>query len=448
MTADGSTRLKYLLARQDSGLWGDDPLEDCAFEVLRSTEVALDGSWHVESPAVRCLSASDRAVGPLAEGDVLITMSSGSAAHVGKAALVTSDVARRRAYFSNFTQRLRPNESLESRYLSYLFRSQHSRDALRRASSQSMAIRNLKGETLAELRVPVTDVVHQVAIADFLDREVGRLDAVAAAKRRMIELLAEKRTALITHTVTKGLNPNAPMKETGIPWLGDIPAHWDVALLNKVAATGSGHTPSRSRPDWWVDCTIPWITTGEVDALRSDGVHVLVETRERISELGLTNSSAKLHPPGTVFLSRTASPGFAGVMGTDMATSQDFVTWTPGNGLDSRYLAVVLRAMRSDLLGRLTQGSTHRTIYMPDLMGLAIPYPPLEEQRAIAETVNGQLSTLNSATDALQRQLDLLSEFKTALITAAVTGQLDEATLKGEKSLDDAMGELRENNAA
>ena len=159
--------------------------------------------------------------------------------------------------------------------------------------------------------------------------------------------------------------------------------------------------------------------------IRDDRIEYLSETREMISELGIANSSAELHPAGTVVLSRTASAGFSAIMATDMATSQDYVTWTCGPRLRPRFLLLCLRAMRQDLLGRLAMGSTHQTIYVPDIQSIRIPLPPLEEQDQLVEWVWQRLRRIDAATDAIRRQIDLLKERRQALITAAVTGQLE-----------------------
>lgn len=148
------------------------------------------------------------------------------------------------------------------------------------------------------------------------------------------------------------------------------------------------------------------------------------ETREKISELGVENSAVVVHPEGTVALSRTASAGFSAIMGTEMATSQDFATWTCGGQLLPRFLLFCLRAMRSDLLGRLAMGSTHRTIYFPDLQSLRIPLPPVEKQHEVLELVDEQLQVLGPLEQAIDRQIALLRERRQALITAAVTGAL------------------------
>ena len=106
-----------------------------------------------------------------------------------------------------------------------------------------------------------------------------------------------------------------------------------------------------------------------------------------------------------------------------MATSQDFAAWTCGSKLDPRFLLLCLRAMRPDLLGRLATGSTHKTIYMPDIQSLSIPLPPMEEQAEIVGAVWQVLSALGTAQDRLREQVDLLAEHRQALITEAVTGE-------------------------
>ena len=274
----------------------------------------------------------------------------------------------------------------------------------------------------------------QRAIADYLDAETVRIDTLISKKRRLIELLAEYRTALITQTVTRGLDPSPRLRPSGVDWLGNIPTHWGSPKISHVAVLGSGHTPSRSVPEWWVpqECTVPWITTGEVANLRSDRIEYIERTRECISEIGLANSSAVVHPTGTVVLSRTASVGYSGIMATDMATSQDFATWTCGPNLLPRFLLLCLRAMRPDLLGRLTMGSTHKTIYMPDIQSLAIPLPPISEQHQIINAVWKQLKKVGAVEDRITAQISLLRESRQALISASVTGDLATPALTTE----------------
>jgi type I restriction enzyme S subunit len=284
---------------------------------------------------------------------------------------------------------------------------------------------DLPWEQFRKLPVECRPLAEQRAIADFLDAETARIDALIAKKRHLITRLGERRAIITTRGITGQLLPCGKIVDSSLPWIAQRPKHWEEPLLKLVARLGSGHTPSRSRPEWWVDCTIPWITTGEVSQMREDRIEYITQTREKISEVGMANSSAELHPAGTVVLSRTASAGFSAIMGMGMATSQDFVTWTCGPLLNRRYLLLCLRAMRHDLLGRLAQGSTHQTIYMPDIESIRIPLPPLEEQEAIVDAVWRSLRKIDEITDLLNRQGELLMEHRQALITAAATGQLE-----------------------
>ena len=167
-------------------------------------------------------------------------------------------------------------------------------------------------------------------------------------------------------------------KDSGVPWLGDVPMHWQVRRLKHLARLESGHTPSRAVAEYWENCTIPWVSLADVGRLRSGTVDTIEDTVEKISELGLANSSARLLPSGTVILSRTASVGYSAILGKPMATTQDFANWICGPGLRARYLLHALRAMTPEFR-RLTMGSTHQTIYMPDIAQFVVAHPPLDE---------------------------------------------------------------------
>jgi type I restriction enzyme, S subunit len=287
----------------------------------------------------------------------------------------------------------------------------------------------LSTEALATVLIMQPALDEQRRIAEFLDAETARIDSLIATYGEARAVLLKRRTAKAFQAVTGGDIANR--EASTLAWVKAIPATWRDVKLGYFAHMGSGHTPSRSHPEWWENCTIPWITTGEVSQIRDDRREVLIETRERISEIGLENSAAELHPKGTVVLCRTASAGYSAVMGEDMATSQDFVTWTCGPQLDPFYLLWCLRAMRSDLLGRLAMGSTHKTIYVPDLQMLRIPLPPFDEQHQIVASIRADNVAIDAAVDVIDRQLALLAERRQALITAAVTGQMDVTTARG-----------------
>jgi type I restriction enzyme, S subunit len=208
----------------------------------------------------------------------------------------------------------------------------------------------------------------------------------------------------------------------GAAWMGEIPEHWHIARLKYVAKLGTGHTPSRQVPEYWAseECTIPWVTLADVWQLRDGGrTTTITDTAEKISEVGLANSAAVLHPKGTVILSRTASVGFSAILGVDAATSQDFMTWTCGPRLEPMYLLYVLRAMKQEFR-RLVMGSTHKTIYMPDIERLTIPLPPRPEQTLTVARIERGVARVDGLIERKRRVLTLLAERRRALINKVI----------------------------
>ena len=206
------------------------------------------------------------------------------------------------------------------------------------------AVPSLNESQVREIRACLPGESEQRAIANFLDRETQTIDALVAKKQRLVGLLQEKRTALISHAVTKGLDPDVPMKDSGIEWLGAIPAHWDAGVLRRAARLESGHTPSRQHPEYWEDCSVPWFTLADIWQVRPGIQEYVSETNECVSEVGLAHSSARLLQAGTVLLSRTASVGFSAIAERPMATSQDFANWVCGDALLPEYLLYVYQA--------------------------------------------------------------------------------------------------------
>ncbi|HUD51387.1 restriction endonuclease subunit S [Parvibaculum sp.] len=290
--------------------------------------------------------------------------------------------------------------------------------------SQDTGVPGLARERAYELEVTIPPVQEQTAIAAFLDHETAKIDALVEEQRRLIALLKEKRQAVISHAVTKGLNPNVPMKDSGIEWLGEVPEHWTVMPIRYSAKLESGHTPSRSRADWWENCTVPWFSLADVWQIRRGHADYIYETNEKVSEVGLANSSARLLPKGTVMLSRTASVGYSAIMGVDMATTQDFANWVCSDDLEPAFLLFVFRGMTKEF-DRLMMGSTHNTIYMPDITMFRFARPPLNEQAEIVSFIRKQTAQIDNLIATAEKVVALSVERRAALISAAVTGKID-----------------------
>ncbi|MCH9729465.1 MAG: restriction endonuclease subunit S [Actinomycetia bacterium] len=181
----------------------------------------------------------------------------------------------------------------------------------------------------------------------------------------------------------------------------------------------TGHTPSRSKPEYWEDVSIPWFTLADVWQLREGRQVYLGDTASRISELGLANSAAELLPAGTVVLSRTASVGFSGVMPTAMATSQDFWNWVCGPDLLPEYLNYQFKAIAPQLRA-MNMGSTHQTIYQRDAASIEVLVPPLPEQRAIADYLDRETARIDTLIEEQQRLIELLRERRVSVIRTRI----------------------------
>ena len=200
-----------------------------------------------------------------------------------------------------------------------------------------------------------------------------------------------------------------------------VPPGWVWVPVNSVARQETGHTPSRSHPEWWGG-DIPWI--GIRDARLHHG-GVIHDTLQTTNPLGLANSSARLLPKGTVCLSRTASVGYVTIMGRDMATSQDFVTWTCSEALVPEFLVKALIA-EGEGLRKFGKGTTHTTIYFPEIRALHICLPPLAEQKRIVAKLDALNAKSARARTELARIETLVSRYKQAVLSKAFAAGVNE----------------------
>jgi type I restriction enzyme S subunit len=197
------------------------------------------------------------------------------------------------------------------------------------------------------------------------------------------------------------------------------PDGWAWVPLLRIARQETGHTPSRKHPEYW-DGDIPWI--GIVDAGDHHG-SVIMDTYQHVTQAGLENSSARLLPKDTICLSRTASVGYVVRMGREMATSQDFVTWTCSEALDPDFLMYALMAEGNDIR-RFGKGTTHTTIYFPEVRAMHICLAPLEEQREIVKRVREALAWVESVASESNDATELLPSLENSLLSKAFRGEL------------------------
>ena len=319
---------------------------------------------------------------------------------------------------------LRPSPTLDARFLFYLtiahhFRS-HGEAEMLGAGGQKRVPEDFLKDWIPEL--PSIEI--QQHIARFLDEKTARIDALIEKKQAMLERLTEERQALITHAVTKGMSPNAPMKSSGFNWIGDVPKHWTIAPVKRVAKLESGHTPDKKVDAYWHDCDIPWVSLNDTAALRASDY--ISDTAFAINALGLANSSARMLPERAVVFTRDATIGESAITTRAMAVSQHIIAWLCDElRIVPEYLLFSIYGMTQELM-RLTNGSTIGTIGLGDVKSICVPVPPIREQREIVRHVLDGKERISQAAGLVQESVTALQEYRAALITAAVTGQLPE----------------------
>ena len=274
------------------------------------------------------------------------------------------------------------------------------------------------------MALPVPPLAQQRAIADYLDRETASIDALVAAKERWLEILAEKRLALILRAVTSGLNAKAPLRDSGISWLGEIPKHWET-----------------KRGKWLFNERDERSTSGEEILLSLRMVRGLVphndvsEKPTRPEELiGYKKTSS-----GEIVINRMrASSGLIALTTQDGLVSPDYAVFRVSGEVDPRYFVhlfttELLRGVfRSESTGLGTGSSGFLRLYSESFLALWFPAPPLEEQHAIVAHIAGETGKLDALRVATEKTLALLKERRAALIAAAVTGQIGLSTLDSE----------------
>ena len=317
---------------------------------------------------------------------------------------------------------VRPGPKIDRRFLFYVSIADDFRKLGESEMYGAAGQKRIDESFIKDWVAPLPPLDTQRRIARFLDGKTARIDGLIEKKRELLDRLAEKRQALITRAVTKGLNAQTPMKPSGIDWIGDIPAHWEVTPVKRIAVLESGHTPDRKVNAYWEDCDIPWVSLNDTEILRAGDY--ISDTTIKINQLGLANSSARMLPERAVVFTRDATIGESAITTRPMAVSQHIIAWLcVSKRAVEEFLLLAIYGMRGELL-RLTNGSTIGTIGMSDVKSIRIALPPLSEQNDIVSSVFRQKSELEDILQTVEKSIEQLSEYRSALITTAVTGQM------------------------
>ncbi|MDB6031971.1 MAG: restriction modification system specificity domain protein [Verrucomicrobiales bacterium] len=418
----GIDRIKRSTIASQNGIWGDEPQQDeNDIPCVRVADFDRQRlRVQLKEPTIRNVTAKEREGRVLSQGDLLLEKSGGGENQPVGCVVLYDDT--RPAVCSNFVARVKVAPEANNSFWRYLHAAAYAVRLNTRSIKQTSGIQNLDASQYFDERAGFPPLSEQTAIATFLYRDTAKIDSLITEQQRLIELLKEKRQAVISHAVTKGLNPNVPMKPSGIEWLGDVPAHWQIRRLKQLAqklTDGEHISPSicqdgipllsaKDVRDWAIDYQIDKFVTIE-DAnqfwkrCRPEKGDVLVVSRgATVGRIGVVTQSIPFCLMGSVILCKPL---------------QDY---------NATFLYYALNAKHAQTsLWFSSASSAQQAIYIRDVAEVTLPLPPSAERAVITEFLTSETAKLDTLTTEAQRAIDLLQERRTALISAAVTGQID-----------------------
>lgn len=282
---------------------------------------------------------------------------------------------------------------------------------------------DLSKEKMKHIPFLIPPLSEQQKIAEFLDSKTALIDKAIGIKEKQIALLKERQQIQIHQAVTRGLNPNVAMKDSGVAWIGEIPEHWEVEKVKYVVEKSfSGGTPSTDKLDYW-DGGIPWVSSVDVKT------NYLLKTIREISLKGLTNSSSNIAPKGSIiFVTRSGilQHTFAiAILGKEMAINQDIKCLILEKTILAEFFLKIIKGNNSRILTEVRQqAATVESIDMRAFFNLSIPIPPITEQQQIVTYIETLTQKIATAISYKEQEIEKLKEYKSVLINSAVTGKI------------------------
>lgn len=281
----------------------------------------------------------------------------------------------------------------------------------------------INASEIGDIAIALPELPAQRKTSAFLDSELAQIDALIEAKQRLLDLLAEKRRTLVAEAVMRGLDRSAPLRPSGIDWLGDVPAHWASVPLRFLVTFNGGATPDTKKEEYW-NGDIPWVSPKD---MKRD---VIADSEDHVSDLAVANSALKMIDEGAVLIvvrGMILAHSFpTAINAVPVTINQDMKALRCGERISPRFLKVVLEGATQYLVDQ-ADSSAHGTKKLETsvLGALGIPVPPLDEQEQIVARIAEERVKIDKLATATERSICLLKERRSALIAAAVTGQID-----------------------
>jgi type I restriction enzyme S subunit len=316
-----------------------------------------------------------------------------------------------------------PNGAIWSPFFRFLFKSAPYIQALQATTNLVRDGQALRFSNFAQVPLPLPPLQEQREVAAFLDRETAKIDALIAEQEKLIALLAEKRQATISHAVTRGLNPNAPMKDSGVAWLGEVPAHWEVMRVKALSQfTTSG---PRGWSERIADEGSLFIQSGDLN----DSLGLELETAKRVSVGDDAEAARTRLVEGDVVVcitgAKTGNVALCASWSEPAYINQHICLVRPTDAMYGRFLALALKSTVGQTQFELLQYGLKQGLSLENVRELWVACPPRGEQEAIMAFLEAEMSRYTSLAQASNTGVALLKERRSAIIAAAVTGQID-----------------------
>ena len=353
---------------------------------------------------------------PISKGSFIFASTSEDLEGCGNCIYLDSNIE---VYAGGDTTQLTPLKTVDNKYFAYLFSTDTWRFQIRR-NLVDVKVFHVNPGDLKESYVVVPPLDVQRSIVAFLDSRCKPLNEAISRHRMIIDKLEDYRKAVITKAVTKGLDESAPMKDSGIEWIGQIPEKWRISRIKFIAKLASGGTPSREHGEYWGG-GIPWVKTGELN----DGYIENIE--ESITEEGLMNSSAKVFPKDTLLMAmygQGKTRGTTGCLTRESAINQACIAFTNLCDVMKDYLWMALRAIYTPIR-EAAVGSGQPNLSASLIANFSIPIPSYAEQADIATYLNYKCAAIDEGVDRQEQVIARLEEYRRSLIFHAVTGRID-----------------------
>ena len=422
----GIDRAKWSVSSCQNGVWGAEPDGDDDLVCIRVADFDRQSlRVSTEKLTMRSIAEKDRRNRLLKNGDLLLEKSGG-----GEQQLVGAVVEFNQpfpAVTSNFIARMVASDGMNSRFLVYLHSHLYSGRVNFRSIKQTTGIQNLDSQAYLDEPITYPPLDEQQAIARFLDFKTAQIDALIAKKKSLLDKLAEKRTALISHAVTKGLDSSVAMKDSGVAWLGKIPVHWVIDRA-KWSISSCQNGVWGAEPDGDDDLVCIRVADFDRQSLR---VSTEKLTMRSIAEKDRRN---RLLNNGDLLLEKSGG-GEHQLVGTVVEFNQSFPA------VNSNFIARMVASDDSDprflvylhshlYAGRVNYRSIKQTTGIQNLdsqsyLNESIAYPPLEEQKVIGKFLDDVSARMDVQKELINAVIDRLMEYRSALVTNAVTGKID-----------------------